>query len=156
MCNLIFLSLVCTAIDTLKPAIIAWSGGSIWKGTSEILQSCMEISWSIYDKASVSISQNAISTKRKELEGQQRQIAVWRLPLYSTMCTKRRIQFCYQTIWCMWLPVARRVVGGEKQRKGKEVKRRGGVNHVCSPPCTALSFLGRLVFVSLYPSHVAS
>lgn len=52
------------------------------------------------------------------------------------------------------LPVAPRVVGVETQRKGKEVKRRGGENHVCS--CTALSFLGRLVFVSVYPLQATS
>lgn len=79
VCNLIFLSSFCTAFHTLKRAIIAWSGGSIWKRTSEILQSCRR-------SASVSFSQNAISTKRKELEGQQREMgAVWRLLLYSTM-----------------------------------------------------------------------
>lgn len=70
-------------------------------------------------------------------------------------CTKKEKRK-KETICRRWLSVAPRVVGGEVQRKGKEVKRRGGENHVWSPPCTALSFLGRLVFVSLYPSHVAS
>lgn len=56
----------------------------------------------------------------------------------------------------MWLSVALHSVGGEEQRKGKEVKRRGGENHVWSPPRTALSFLGRIVFVSLSPLHVAN
>lgn len=50
----------------------------------------------------------------------------------------------------VWLSVAPRGAGGEVQRKGKEVKRRGGENHVWSALCTALSFLCRLVFVSLY------
>lgn len=70
----------------------------------------------------------------------------------AEMCKKRFLIIMSVAAFRRLLPV-----GEDVQRKGKEVKRRRKENHVCSPPCTALSFLSRLVVVTLHPltcSHI--